>query len=244
MRLHHSEEWRRRQAEGMRKAWADGKFLGKRRPNYISIAEKNRGKKRPKMAIEATRIGVKKAWANGVYNKPETVKKRRRHLARLALTNTGASKEFMDRIRSCRNMEKLRPKLRETMRKNLQRWKETGELEQFRLRQRKALLGKHGFGKSKRGSLEHPMAKSWAVRSPFGQVFTFVNAREWVRKNIHRFNDERPQSKMPFWHRVSSGLKNIAHPRRPNSPTHYQGWTIISLVEKEDLLGRDGATIL
>ena len=45
--MKHTEEWRKKQSEGVKKAWADGKYVGKPRPNYEAIAAKARGKKRP-----------------------------------------------------------------------------------------------------------------------------------------------------------------------------------------------------
>lgn len=137
-------------------------------------------------------------------------------------------------------MEKLKKENSARMKASVKRWEESGEIHKYRLAQRKALLGKHGFGKAARGRLDHSSAKWWSIRSPFGEIFEFSNLREWARQNVHRFEDDRPAARMPFWARIACGLKNIYMPKRANAPTTYKGWTTLSISEGErDLLGRD-----
>lgn len=240
----HGEKWKKKQAEGVKAAWADGKYEGKTRPNYEAIAAKNRGKKRSQEAIEATRKAVKEAWSRGAYAKPETVEKRKRHLTKLHAQSTGAPREHLDRIRAQRDLDKLRPVWRDNMKANVEKWRKDGTMQKNCDANRKRLYGGHGQGKNKRGSLEHSNAKTWRIRSPLGEVFEFVNCREWVRQNIHRFQDYRPESRMPFTLRVSHGLKNIRKPKHANAPTHYQGWMTLAAWERSDLLGRDESEII
>ncbi len=216
-------------------------FKAAKRPDYLAIAAELRGRKRSPEAIEATRAGVKKAWANGAYSNPQTLEKRRAHLARLAVTNKGASADRMREIGAMIDMDKLRPILSKTMKANVEKWRNNGTLQKNADWNRKRLMGGHGQGRNKRGSLEHSKAKAWRIRSPLGAVYEFVNCSEWVRRNTHLFHDYRPESGMPFWLRVTSGLKNIRKPKYANAPTHYQGWTTLAALERGDLLGRDEA---
>ncbi len=239
----HSNAWKQKQAEGVKRAWEQGKYKDAKPLDYAAIAEKNRGRKKSESAREATRVGVKKAWANGAYSKPETRKKHLEHLQRLAQTNQGAPAARMDQIRAMRDMEKLRPILSATMKTSVEKWRADGTMQKNVDWNRKRLTGGHGLGKNQLGSLEHSQAKVWQIRSPLGVVYEFVNCREWVRRNIHLFHDYRPESRMPFPLRVSSGLKNIREPKHENAPTHYQGWTTLAAFERGDLLGRDEAEL-
>ena len=240
----HDEEWKQKQAAGLKRAWEEGKFKDAKPLDYNAISAKNRGRKRPASATEATREGVKKAWARGAYDKPETQRKRLEHLQRLAQTSEGAPAVFMAKIRAMRDMDKLRPILSDTMKASVEKWRADGTMQKNADRNRKRLTGGHGQGINKLGSLDHSMAKTWKIRSPIGEVFEFVNCREWVRQNIHRFHDYHPESRMPFNLRVAHGLANIRKPKRENASTHYQGWMTLGAWEKRDLLGRDEAEMV
>lgn len=243
----HSEEWKRKQSKGVKRAWAEGKYVGKPRPDYSKIAAKNRGRKRSDQEIEQTRQAVKKAWADGKYDSPETRAKLKESLDKGSANNpyaNGRSGSFLTAIRALRDMDKLRPKLSISMKKNVKRWRADGTLQKNVDWNRKRLTGGHGQGKNTQGSLLHSNAKIWKIRDSVGRVFEFINCREWVRKNIDLFHDYRPESRMPFPARVAAGLKNISHPKQKNASTHYQGWTIVSVEEKKDLLGRDEAEMV
>ena len=239
----HDENWKRKQSEGVKKAWAEGRYVGKRRPDYGVIASKNRGRKRPESACKATGAGVKAAWESGAYHTPVAIARREEHLQKLHAANAGATPGQMDVIRAQRDLEKLRPKWRETMKANIKRWKETGEIHQYRARARARLIGGSGFGTGKRGRLDHNAAKYWTIRDPYGRIYEFPNLREWVRQNLNLFNDLRPEARMPFWLRVSSGIKNLGG--KLGKSCSYQGWVLVSVGELEtggkDLLGRDEA---
>jgi hypothetical protein len=144
----------------------------------------------------------------------------------------GASPEFMAEIRKKVDMNRLRPILSKVMKARVAQWRADGTMQRNVEWNRKRLTGGHGQGKAQRGRLDHPQAKIWLIRSPWGRIYRFVNCREWVRRNIKLFHDFRPNSKMPFALRVSSGLKNIREPKHANAPTHYQGWTTLANYEK------------
>lgn len=238
------EWWTRKMSNGLKRAWSSGKFEGKQRPNYDVIAAKNRGKKRNADAVEATRRAVKEAWARGDYDAPETVAKRNAHLARLHREfPQGRTPEQMDEIRAKRDLDALRPKWRENMLKRREQWAKDGTAERANDTNRKRLKGGHGFGRGTSGRLDHTNAKHWIVRDPCGRVYSFDNLREWVRRNIRLFKDHRPESRLPFWYRVSSGIKNLGN--KNGKATSYYGWVLVSATELEDgardLLGRDEA---
>src|SRR5215831_9020975 len=154
--MKHDIEWRKNQSEGLKRAWAEGKFKDKKPLDYAAIAEKNRGKKRPEYARMATGIGVKNAWANGAYDKPETLKKRKAHLEYLRRNfNNGRSAEYMHKIRESRNLDKLRPVWRKLMKSNVEKWRHDGTMQKTADWNRRRLTGGNGQGKNKRGSLDH-----------------------------------------------------------------------------------------
>lgn len=238
-----SEEWKRKQSEGVRRAWAEGKYVGKPRPDYAAIAEKKRGRKRHPEEVRKTAESLKKWWSDP--KNAETQKKKMLDgLKASGFKGKGRTKEEMDAIRGMRDLEKIREHGKSVMKANVEKWRLDGTMQKNADANRKRLTGCHGQGKNKRGSLEHSNAKLWVIRDPIGRIYKFINAREWVRENISLFEDYHPEARLPFWYRVSAGLKNIAHPRKRNAPTHYQGWTIVSQQEKGDLLGRDEAEII
>ncbi|MEY2500588.1 MAG: hypothetical protein QOI07_922 [Verrucomicrobiota bacterium] len=233
----HGPEWRNNQSTGLKRAWASGKFRHMKRPDYKAIGAKNRGKKRPTAAIEATRKGVKAAWERGVYNKPETVAKRTAHLK--SLPRPGASRQQMDKIRAMRDLDALRPAFSAAMKKRVKQWKKDGTWDRIREAHCKKLLGSHGFGRGKRGRLDHYAAKRWVVRDPYGNVHLFDNLNEWSRRNEELFHDDRPGARLPFAQRISAGIKHLSH-KRVNNPTSYKGWVLVSSSEQTaDPLGRD-----
>lgn len=237
-----SEAWRKKQSEGVKRAWAEGKYVGKNRPDYSAISAKTKGRKRHPEEIEKARAGIKAAWERGVYDKPETLKKRMDHIR--SLKPVGRPPEHMAKIREMRDMDKMKVRNSQMMRELIVKMKESGQYQQLCDARSVKLKNGHGLGKNQRGSLEHSHAKTWKVRDPFGKEYEFINLREWARQNEHLFEDDRPESRMPFAARIAAGLKNIHRPRKPNAPTHYKGWTVVDSMYKTDLLDRESATVL
>jgi hypothetical protein len=226
-------------AQGVKAAWRAGKFIGKKRPDYAAIGAKARGRKRSREAIERTRKGVARAWRRGLYSTAAAVANRR--AAQLKRTDKrGRSVDFLNEIRAKRDLEKLRPRWSENMKRLRAKWTKTGKLEEIKLKQRAKVIGSHGFGRNRRGNPSHPSAKFWRIRSPYGEVFEFSNLCEWVRQNLWRFLDERPECRLPFAVRVRHGVGATFFPRRRNAATHYKGWVAVGVYEKRaDPLARN-----
>lgn len=116
------------------------------------------------------------------------------------------------------------------MAEKMKTWKESGKLDDIR---RKA-------GNAE-GMLDHLSAKVWIIRDPFGNIFKFSNLSEWARQNEHRFVDDRPESKAPFWKRIAGGFCDLL--KKDGKSCSYRGWTAVSNLELDnggrDLLGRD-----
>lgn len=242
--MKHSEEWSKRQSEGVRRAWAEGKYVGKNRPDYVSIAAKNRGRKQSPEEVEKRRMAVIEAWKRGDYHTPEAIKNRKIAAEKARLTAVGMPPDHMERIRNMRNIEKMRAENSIKMKLQREQWKSNGFLQKVEDARIKKLKNSHGFGKNRRGSLEHSNVKKWKIRSSLGKVYEFINLREWARQNENLFEDYRPESRMPFAERIAAGIKNISKPRRPNAPTHYQGWTVVDSMYKKDILDRESAAII
>ena len=85
--------------------------------------------------------------------------------------------------------------------------------------------GSHGFGRVKRGRLDHCSARVWRVVSPTGQVFAVSNLSEWCRQNESLFPDPDPNfsPSRAKWQCVLSGLIKVAQDR--NNYT-YKDWMI------------------
>jgi len=136
------------------------------------------------------------------------------------------SAERMEFISGMRDWEKLGPELSKRMAAQNKKWMETGEYEAMRQKNRTA-----------RGMPDHIAAKLWIVRDPSGKVYKFSNLSEWARQNEWRFEDDRPESKAPLWHRISGGFSGLFSEANQYHCS-YRGWTAVSKLELEDD-GRD-----
>jgi len=137
--------------------------------------------------------------------------------------------EKQAKARETRDWSKLSPKC-EQMAEQMKMWKTTGKLDEIRLKSGNAI-----------GMLDHLAAKVWIIRDPYGNPHKFSNLAEWARQNKHRFVDDRPESRGPFWKRISWGI--IALLKKDGRSCSYRGWTAVSKLELDaggmDLLGRD-----
>ena len=132
-----------------------------------------------------------------------------------------------------RDWEKLSPQYAKRMSAKVMEWKKTGQYQEIR---RTAKLA--------RGMPDHLAAKQWVVRNPYGKLYSFPNLNEWARQHEHLFKDTRPDSKQPFWLRISGGIRAVLAKR--GKSCSYKGWVAVSkreLVEEAgyDLLQRDRA---
>ncbi len=190
--------------------------------------------------------GVKRAWRDGQFHRPETIARRAAHLAKARANRTPHTAEHMAGIRAKRDPAKWKASFFRGRARKMRELRRSGELAVIHARTAAKLRGTHGFGRCERGRLDHHSAKSWVVRDQYGTVFRFSNLREWARQNEHRFHDDRPESRCPFWYRISAGIKSLAS--RRGKATSYRGWVLVSLRERfegeGDLLGRDEAPVV
>lgn len=182
------------------------------------------GKPRPESVRQAVSAGVKRAWAEGKHNTEKAIKSR--------ANRKGASAERMREVWQMVDHDKLRTNNSKMLTAQNAAWKESGELDAIR---RKCGLA--------RGMPDHLAAKLWHIRSPEGIVFVVSNMAEWARQNQHRFEDERPGAKTPFWVRIAGGFSDIL--KSNGKSCSYKGWVAVSKTELDrgapDLLGRDGS---
>jgi len=213
----HGDEWKAKQAEGVKRAYGEGKMQHavNQTPEFIENRIKSlRGRKRSQDACRATGEGVRKAWKEGKYHG----------------TKVGGTREQMDSIRAMRDMETLKPKMSANLKKQNAEWKESGQLDEIRRKAGNAT-----------GMLDHLAAKVWIIRDPYGNPHKFSNLAEWARQNKHRFVDDRPESRAPFWKRIAGGITDLL--KKDGRSCSYRGWTAVSKLELDaggmDLLGRD-----
>jgi hypothetical protein len=224
----HGAEWKAKQAEGIKRAYSEGKMQHavNQTPEFIEKRiRKLRGRKRPKDACIATGIGVRKAWAEGKYHTEAVINNRKVNLSRV-----GGTREQMDAIRGKRDMEKLKADNAERLKNQMKEWKQLGQLDDIRRKAGNAA-----------GMLDHLAAKVWIIRDPYGNPHKFSNLAEWARQNEHRFVDDRPESRAPFWKRIAGGITDLL--KKDGRSCSYRGWTAVSKLELDaggmDLLGRD-----
>jgi len=157
----------------------------------------------------------------------------------------GSSKEQMLKISSMRDMDSLRIKLANASSKRIKQLKENGLWEAICKDHGDKLRGITAKGKGKKGLTNHIAAKLWAFRDPYGKMHIMSNLREWARNNTHLFNDDRPDSKLPFELRIAHGMKGAL--AKCGKVCSYKGWTAMSKSEIDeetrDLLGRDEVDI-
>jgi hypothetical protein len=224
----HGDEWKAKQSEGVKRAYGEGKMQHaiNQTPEFIEKRiRKLRGRKRPEDACIATGIGVRKAWAEGKYHTEAVINNRKVNLSRV-----GGTREQMDAIRGKRDMEKLKADNSERLKNQMEEWKESGQLDDIRRKAGNAA-----------GMLDHLAAKVWIIRDPYGNPHKFSNLAEWARQNEHRFVDDRPESRAPFWKRIAGGITDLL--KKDGRSCSYRGWTAVSKLELDaggmDLLGRD-----
>lgn len=257
-------EANRKRSESVKRAWVDGKgkFAAKKRPESRCPCgcgpspkhgiwvkgHQQKGKKQSAERIAKRSESLKKTHARGAYNagyerrKAETLSKRPlclcgcgKHVPRAnSMYANGCfdatTPENRTKARAARDWDKLRPIFAEKMRKQMLALKESGQLDEVR----------RNCGVAK-GMPDHLAAKTWIVRDPYGNIYRFSNLAEWARQNQHRFEDDRPESKSPFWLRISGGIGALLDVR--GRSCSYRGWVAVSKTELEsgaaDLLGRD-----
>lgn len=210
-------EWKAKQSLGLKRAFSEGKMQHavNQTLEFIEKRVKSlRGRKRSEESCRATSECVRKAWAEGRYN----------------TGNVGATPDQMDAIRGKRDMEKLKAKNSKRFKSKIEEWKQTGTLNEIRRKAGNAV-----------GMLDHISAKVWLIRDPYGNSHQFSNLQEWARNNAWRFEDDRPDSKMPFCKRIASGIAHLLS--ASGRSASYRGWTAVSKLELDaggaDLLGRD-----
>lgn len=96
--------------------------------------------------------------------------------------------------------------------------------------------GSNGFGRGKRGRLDHAKACAWRVRCPNGLEYEFTNAREWCRKNESLFVEYNPNSRYPLWLRAANGFSKLSS--SAGNLCSWHGWTLIAWFEMRDWLER------
>jgi len=236
-----SDQWKERMSEGVKRAYREGKmqhavhqspeFIKKRTAPLI-------GKHRSPETCNTLSVALKKAWESGKFS-PETIRNNAARIRIFGLAGKGCTPEHLTRIRSLRDLDKLRPLWASNMKHRVDRWKADGELD--------AIRRKGGIAK---GMEDHKAANFWSIRDPAGHRYEFGNLYEWSRQNAHLFEDDRPESKTPFWKRIAGGLSALLGKAGKNHS--HRGWTAVSKLEMwnggSDLLARqvsgDSSTLI
>lgn len=191
-------EQRAKNSAAVKRGWAEGRYPRKQSAEFIEKrVAANRGKTQPAGVIERRAAAIKKAHERGAYDKAAATERIKAVTAkRLARgERVGRTPEQLDAMRAMRDPVELRETSSANFAKNL------GPLmrdDSFR-----------ALHKMARGMPDHVSAKTWAVRDPYGRVYSFGNLSAWVRANIDLFNDEYPESKTPFAVRVAGRIARL-----------------------------------
>lgn len=199
------------------------------RENRRKSAAKAKGRKQSEETKARKSESIKEAWAEGRY-----------------AGISGGTPEHMNKIRAKRDVEKMRVESSERMRKQNEAWAKDGSREKHNEKRLAVVLGCDGWGKSKRGRLDHTAAKVWHVRDPNGLTHRFSNLCEWARQNESLFTDDRPSAKLPFWYRISCGISQLD--AKNGTSCSYRGWVLVGKQEYiieggKDPLGRDVSSL-
>jgi len=211
-----------------------------------------RGTKASKERVAKMSAGVAEAWKRGAFlgsiekRKKTYAKRRKEILASRPLCKCGCGKQ-VKRAASIYATVKCAPRKKHGA-EHMKRMSEARDA-QWGAGQSKRMIERMGRlvgteeyaamrreNRIARGMPDHLCAKSWIIRDPSGKVYRFSNLSEWVRQNLWRFEDDRPESKTPFERRVYDGIIGLllANGRKCSS----RGWTAVSKLELEDA-GRD-----
>lgn len=217
-----------KRSESLKAAYRQGKMQHAvhQTPEFIEKRIRTlRGRKHSEQRRHQLSEGIKKAWEKGCYHTATAIETRKKHLCRV-----GASPKRMDELRAMVDKAKLAVENSEKMKAQMKEWKASGKLDEVR---RKAGNGI--------GMLDHISAKVWIIRDPRGKIYKFSNLREWARNHHHLFEDDRPESRAPFWRRIADGMAALL--AMSGRSCSYRGWTAVSKLEIDqggvDLLGRD-----
>jgi hypothetical protein len=150
--------------------------------------------------------------------------------------------ENQARAVAARDMEKLKAGNSVRMKKQMAEWIADGTRKKHEEKRLAVLIGCDGWGKAKRGRLDHVMAKVWHIRDPRGRTHRFSNLNEWARQNENLFEDDRQSAKLPFWRRIACGISQLDG--KNGTSCSYKGWVLVGKQEYiieggKDPLGRD-----
>ena len=223
VRAPRSEEWKRKQSEGVKRAYAEGKMNHVRDPEFI-----------------ARRSAIMRVKLKGRKASLET-----REKIRLAHLGKKLSPERIKAMRNRKLSDNEKTKCRENMLKCRERLKDPDVHKRRIAASAKARTGNHGYGRQARGRQDHDKAKYWVVRDPVGVIHEFSNAMEWCRTNVHLFHDYYPDAKTPLWKRAFGGFSAMG--QTDGGLCSWNGWVLLSVRELNtgaaDLLGRDEAEL-
>jgi hypothetical protein len=196
------------------------------RENRRKSAAKALGRKEPMEVRMRKSERIKKAWSEGKYEG----------------SKVGGTPKQMDAIRGKIDMEKLKAGNSVRMKKQMAEWMADGTRAKHEEKRLAVLIGCDGWGKAKRGRLDHVMAKVWHIRDPRGRTHRFSNLNEWARKNENLFEDDRQSAKLPFWYRIACGISQLDG--KNGTSCSYKGWVLVGKQEYiieggKDPLGRD-----
>lgn len=215
------KEWVEKRIEGIKRAWAEGKYaMAYTEERRRRISERHLGSKHTE-ETKAKISALKKGKPLPEHHRKALFKRR-------------YSEEF--KAKAAAHIAKYRVKgalsfdAEQRKSKNLSL----------------AKTGVPNVGKVAKDNPEHTHAKYWIIRDPIGVTFEFPNLQSWCRANEHKFIDYTPESTYPLWHRASSGIASLQR-RDKKAAHHWHGWTLISCLEltegSRDLLGRDECEI-
>jgi len=227
----HSDEWKRKQGLGVRASWQNpNQQIANRHPSPergAKISAKLKGRK-----LSAERVEQIRRQSTGKTHTEQT----RAKLAAIGRARPATDKmlEALARGRNSQlfrqtpeqlranqvksqaaiNWDVLRPLAAQRLRDKIAEWKRTGQLDEIRKR-----------AGNLRGLPDHLAAKTWVIRSPYGDTYHFSNLAEWARKHEHLFVDDRPESKSVFASRIACGLSEMLSKGKTCS---YRGWVAVS----------------
>jgi len=177
--------------------------------------------------------GIKKAWEDGKYPRkqsPELIKKRTVNARNFKMSDEhkeAIRKKMTGRVVS----NETKAKLSKTQLSGPQHLSPESQA-----KRNKAIslsrIGTHGYGRAKRGRLDHCCAKHWKIKDFMGKIYECDNLAEWCRANEDLFlPDEFPDSKLPLWKRAVGGFNKMQRTDNKGS-THWRGWSLVSKTEQ------------
>ena len=93
-----------------------------------------------------------------------------------------------------------------------------------------AYRAKKGVSKLPNPRLDKSRELRWVLQSPKGEIFDFINLREWAKSNYWRFGSDT------HWQIVQKAIITLKMRLRTNPQATYKGWLLLASDDVREII--------